>query len=98
MKVLERKTAKGLPQEAEGETGRWLQTGWPDCLPWQEANFKRKNGRNNSEVIYRTHVFPHRVNAITAANRGGVMTAYIVGQTDARLPHRGVFVFETSLI
>src|SRR5260370_23532474 len=44
-----RKRAVGCKQV--GQTAR----------PWQEANLKRKSGRSDGEVIYRTQVFAHGV-------------------------------------
>ena len=41
----------------------------------KEANQERIGRRNDGEIVYRAQVLAHAVNAVTAANRRGVMTA-----------------------
>ena len=64
----------------------------------QEANAERVGWGNDGEIVYRSQIFAHAVNAIAAADRGGVTAAHIVGEADARFPNRGVFVIESSLV
>src|SRR5208283_2583424 len=46
-----------------------------------EAHEKWESRRNNGEIVNRPQVFADAVNAIPAANRGGVAAAYIIGKT-----------------
>src|ERR1700733_2493115 len=63
-----------------------------------ETHEKRIGWRNNGEIIHRAQVFADAVNAITAANRGGMVASDVISETNAPLPDRRVFIVEPGLI
>src|SRR4029077_4956275 len=64
----------------------------------EEAYQERIGRRNDGEIIGRSQILADAVNFINDSDRRGVMTAKVIGETNARLPDRGIFVVEPSLI
>src|SRR4029077_802818 len=64
----------------------------------EETDEKRKSGRRDGEVVSRSQILAHTVDAVAAADGRGVMPAEVISEPYARLPYGCVFVAESSLI
>src|ERR1700676_5218594 len=64
----------------------------------QEVHRDGKEWGRKGQIIDRAQVLAHAIDAVAAADGSGVAAKQVVGEADARLPNRGVFILESSLI
>src|SRR5208282_2464366 len=82
----------------ESGGGVWLEEVGQAACSRQEVDRDGEEWSGKGQVIDCAQVLAHAVDAVAAADSGGVTAKQIVGEADARLPNGGVFILECSLI